>query len=100
MNFVLKSKTNKVKSTEILVITTLLLTPLYICNAQSQNINERSTMKEDESALLVYLLTSLCLLGNLWDKTLCPDPATCTENCCLGKISDPSLSCLKCCFYS
>ena len=66
---------------------------------RAKNINERSTMKEDESALLVYLHTRLCLVGNLWDKTLCPDPATCTENCCLGKISDPSLSCLKYCVF-
>lgn len=24
-----------------------------------------------------------CYTGNTWDSTLCPDDATCTENCCI-----------------
>ena len=36
---------------------------MRICNDESQQlVKERSTMKEDESALLVYLLISLWML--------------------------------------
>ena len=71
MNFVLKSKSNKQKSTEILL---LLLTVHHLLynvymrkgNAESQNkVHNRSTMKEDDSALLVYLLISLSLALSL-----------------------------------
>ena len=27
-----------------------------------------------------------CYTGNLWDPTICPDAATCTENCALDGI--------------
>ena len=71
MNFVLRSKSNKQKSTEILL---LLLTVHHLLynvymrkgNAESQNkVHNRSTMKEDDSALLVYLLISLSLALSL-----------------------------------
>ena len=28
-----------------------------------------------------------CYDGNLWDDEFCPDTATCTENCVLGRLS-------------
>jgi cellulose 1,4-beta-cellobiosidase len=35
--------------------------------------------------LLLFSLTPRpsCYTGNAWDKTLCPDPTTCTANCAL-----------------
>ena len=33
-----------------------------------------------------------CYTGNQWDQSYCPDAATCTENCLLGRITRPSLT--------
>ena len=60
----IESRINKEKSKEILPPLLLTLTPPSICmhdyNAESQKkVNKSSTMKEDESALLIYLLISL-----------------------------------------
>ena len=64
INFVSLSKTNKEKSTEI--VSLLLLTPLINCTVYAiaipesqKKVKKRSSLKEDESALLIYLLFSL-----------------------------------------
>ncbi|XP_023342726.1 probable 1,4-beta-D-glucan cellobiohydrolase A [Eurytemora carolleeae] len=32
--------------------------------------------------------SSNCYTGNLWDDSVCPDPQTCTQNCCIDGIDN------------
>ena len=36
-----------------------------------------------------------CYTGNQWDQSYCPDAATCTENCLLGRTPLPPASALS-----
>jgi len=61
---------------------------LSVCTDPGSCVTENTAVTLDHNWRWLHKVgdATNCYTGNLWDKTLCPDPATCTQNCCLDGV--------------
>jgi cellulose 1,4-beta-cellobiosidase len=62
--------------------------PLQVCSGPGSCTSEQTTVTIDSNWRWTHKVNDFvnCYTGNTWDATLCPDTATCTQNCALDGV--------------
>ena len=62
--------------------------PLQSCSAPGSCTTEQTSLVLDSNWRWTHKVNDFvnCYTGNLWDGTLCPDAATCTQNCAIDGV--------------